>query len=137
MKKSLAFLLSLLILLTIPFSVPVVVNAATTEPEISIETVENAKKVSDTAIIVIGRTAGEDRDNSASEGSYLLAPKEDKGNIVISNMYVIIVKAHIFYKAAFRVNTVNRNLFAMPMRFITRFNSNGNFYKLAVVLCKI
>ena len=43
MKKSLAFLLSLLILLIIPFSVPVVANAATTEPEISIETVEAQK----------------------------------------------------------------------------------------------
>ena len=43
MKKSLGFLLSLLILLTIPFSVPVVANAATTEPEISLETVEAQK----------------------------------------------------------------------------------------------
>ncbi|MBR3809795.1 MAG: hypothetical protein IKK46_05775, partial [Clostridia bacterium] len=45
MKKSLAFLLSLLILLTIPFSVPVVANAATTESEISFETVEAQKPV--------------------------------------------------------------------------------------------
>ncbi len=48
------------------------------EMEISLETVENARKFGDVAIIVIGRTAGEDRDNSASEGSYLLAPKEEE-----------------------------------------------------------
>ena len=47
------------------------------EMDIDLETVENAKKVSDTAIIVIGRTAGEDKDNSASEGSYLLTSKEE------------------------------------------------------------
>ncbi len=47
------------------------------EMEIDISTVENAKKFGDKAIIVIGRTAGEDRDNSASEGSYLLTRKEE------------------------------------------------------------
>ena len=48
------------------------------EMEISLDVVENARKFGDIAIIVIGRTAGEDRDNSASEGSYLLAPKEEE-----------------------------------------------------------
>lgn len=48
------------------------------EMEISLDVIENARKFGDIAIIVIGRTAGEDRDNSASEGSYLLAPKEEE-----------------------------------------------------------
>ncbi|MBQ4511131.1 MAG: glycoside hydrolase family 3 protein, partial [Clostridia bacterium] len=48
------------------------------EMEISLDVIENAKKFGDIAIIVIGRTAGEDRDNSATEGSYLLAPKEEE-----------------------------------------------------------
>ena len=47
------------------------------EMDISLDVIENARKFGDIAIIVIGRTAGEDRDNSASEGSYLLAPKEE------------------------------------------------------------
>ena len=48
------------------------------EMEIDLDTVKRAREISEVAIIVIGRTAGEDRDNSASEGSYLLAPKEEE-----------------------------------------------------------
>ena len=33
---------------------------------------------SDAAIVVIGRTAGEDKDNSAAEGSYLLTALEEE-----------------------------------------------------------
>ena len=47
------------------------------EMELDISLVENARKFGDKAIIVIGRTAGEDKDNSASEGSYLLTAKEE------------------------------------------------------------
>ena len=47
------------------------------EMEIDLSTVEDARKFGDKAIIVIGRTAGEDKDNSASEGSYLLTQKEE------------------------------------------------------------
>lgn len=40
------------------------------------ECVKKARKVSEKAIVVIGRTAGEDQDNAAEEGSYLLADEE-------------------------------------------------------------
>ena len=36
------------------------------------EMVENAAKNASVAIAVIGRTAGEEQDNSVAEGSYLL-----------------------------------------------------------------
>ena len=48
------------------------------EMEIDTSVVDNARKFGDKAIVVIGRTAGEDRDNSASEGSYLLTKKEEE-----------------------------------------------------------
>ena len=47
------------------------------EMELSCQVVENARKFGDKALIVIGRTAGEDKDNSATEGSYLLTAKEE------------------------------------------------------------
>lgn len=47
------------------------------EMELSDELVMAASKNSDEAVIIIGRTAGEDQDNSAREGSYLLTSKEE------------------------------------------------------------
>jgi len=38
--------------------------------------VSSAAAISDVAIVIIGRTAGEDKDNSATEGSYLLSDEE-------------------------------------------------------------
>ena len=38
--------------------------------------VSDAAAVSETAIVIIGRTAGEDKDNSATAGSYLLSAEE-------------------------------------------------------------
>jgi len=46
------------------------------EMPISREIVSKTKETSDIAIIFIGRTAGEDQDNKAEEGSYLLTKKE-------------------------------------------------------------
>ncbi|MCQ2575154.1 MAG: glycoside hydrolase family 3 C-terminal domain-containing protein [Treponema sp.] len=40
------------------------------------EIVSEAAKESEIAVCIIGRTAGEDKDNSSSEGSYLLSPEE-------------------------------------------------------------
>lgn len=40
------------------------------------EIISEAADFSDTAIVIIGRTAGEDKDNSATEGSYLLTKEE-------------------------------------------------------------
>ncbi len=48
------------------------------EMELDEELVKSAREFGDKAIIVIGRTAGEDKDNSASEGSYLLSPLEEE-----------------------------------------------------------
>ena len=48
------------------------------EMEIDLDTVKRAREFGEKAIIVIGRTAGEDRDNSATEGSYMLSPKEEE-----------------------------------------------------------
>ena len=41
------------------------------------ELVKQAAAESDAAIIIIGRTAGEDKDNSATKGSYLLTDEEE------------------------------------------------------------
>ena len=41
------------------------------------DVVKDAAHTSDLAIIILGRTAGEDKDNSAAEGSYLLTEKEE------------------------------------------------------------
>lgn len=46
------------------------------EMELSDEVVKAAADSSDAALIVIGRLAGEDQDNSATEGSYLITSKE-------------------------------------------------------------
>lgn len=47
------------------------------EMEVSDELVMKAAQNSDEAVIIIGRTAGEDKDNSPKEGSYLLTAKEE------------------------------------------------------------
>ncbi len=46
------------------------------EMELTDEQIQDAKEHSDLALIVIGRTAGEDRDNSAQPGSYYLTEDE-------------------------------------------------------------
>ncbi len=46
------------------------------EMALSDELVKDAANHSDLALVILGRTAGEDRDNSAQEGSYLLSPAE-------------------------------------------------------------
>ena len=48
------------------------------EMPVSVELVKKVKETSDTAVIVIGRTAGEDKDNRATEGSFLLTETEDE-----------------------------------------------------------
>ena len=47
------------------------------EMPVSSELVKAAREKSDKAVIVIGRTAGEDKDNSESRGSYLLSESEE------------------------------------------------------------
>lgn len=47
------------------------------EMPVSRELAQKAAKSSDLAVVILGRTAGEDRDNSAAEGSYLLTKEEE------------------------------------------------------------
>lgn len=47
------------------------------EMELSAETAKKAAEESDTALVIIGRTAGEDQDNLNHPGSYLLTEKEE------------------------------------------------------------
>ena len=47
------------------------------EMELSDEQVQRAAQNSDAAIIIIGRTAGEDRDTTAEEGSFMLSQTEE------------------------------------------------------------
>lgn len=48
------------------------------EMPVSPELARKAKEISNTAVIIIGRTAGEDKDNLAAEGSYLLTKTEEE-----------------------------------------------------------
>lgn len=48
------------------------------EMPVSRELAQEAAAGSDLALVVIGRTAGEDKDNSAAEGSYLLTAEEEQ-----------------------------------------------------------
>ena len=48
------------------------------EMPVSRELAENARRESDTAVMVIGRTAGEDKDNLVEAGSYLLTAAEEE-----------------------------------------------------------
>lgn len=48
------------------------------EMPVSRELAQRAAAASDLAVVVLGRTAGEDQDNSATEGSYLLTREEEE-----------------------------------------------------------
>ena len=61
------------------------------EMEIDIETVKKAREFGEKAIVVIGRTAGEDRDNSATEGSYLLSKGEEELLSKVSSLFDKII----------------------------------------------
>lgn len=57
------------------------------EMPVSRELAETVKKESDTAVIIIGRTAGEDKDNLAAEGSYLLTAVEEQMLETVCSMF--------------------------------------------------
>jgi beta-glucosidase len=79
------------------------------------EIVLNAKKQSDVAIVIIGRTAGEDRDNSDTEGSYRLSQGEE-------DMLSFVTKA--FDKVVVLLNTGN----VMDMSFLDRYHISSVLY---------
>lgn len=66
------------------------------EMEVSDELVKNAAAFSDTAIVIIGRTAGEDKDAGLTEGSYLLTKiEEDMLAKVSANFKKVIILLNV------------------------------------------
>ncbi|MBQ7906461.1 MAG: glycoside hydrolase family 3 protein [Clostridia bacterium] len=61
------------------------------EMEIDLDLVKKAREFGDKALVVIGRTAGEDKDNSASEGSYLLSRGEEELLSKVSQVFDKII----------------------------------------------
>ncbi len=51
------------------------------------ELVRKTREESDTAVIILGRTAGEDKDNRATEGSYLLTREEERMLETVCSVY--------------------------------------------------
>lgn len=49
--------------------------------------IQDASKESDVALVVIGRTAGEDKDNKATKGSYYLTDEEDNLLKLVTNQF--------------------------------------------------
>ncbi len=77
--------------------------------------VSDAKKASDVAIVVIGRTAGEDRDNTDTAGSYRLSSGEEE--------MLSLVTRH-FDKVVVLLNTGN----IMDMSFLDRYPVQSVLY---------
>lgn len=61
------------------------------EMELETSVAKRAAEVSDVAIVIIGRTAGEDRDASDTEGSYRLTAKEEKMLAVVRENFSTMV----------------------------------------------
>ncbi len=79
------------------------------------ELVEKASKETETAIIIIGRLAGEDRDNKLEEGSYLLTKDEEK---------VLETVSKYFSKTCVILNTGN----IIDNSFVEKFNIDALLY---------
>lgn len=82
---------------------------------LSEEVVKEAAKESDMALITIARTAGEDRDNSATEGSFLLTENEEQ-------MLEVVCK--YFDKTAVLLNTGN----IIDMKWMEKYNPSAVMY---------
>ncbi len=85
------------------------------EMPVSEELVDNAAKVSDLALIVIGRTAGEDKDNSNTPGSYLLSEDEH---------HLLTLVCARFEKVAVLLNVGN----LMDMRWVEEYQPTAVLY---------
>lgn len=77
--------------------------------------VNDAAAVSDVAIVIIGRTAGEDKDNSNTEGSYLLTKGEE-------DMLAAVRKG--FSKVVVLLNVGN----IIDMSFVKKYNPDSVMY---------
>jgi len=85
------------------------------EMELTWDVVKNAECQSDMALVMIGRTAGEDKDNSATEGSYLLTATEEK-------MLDMVCK--VFSRVAVILNVGN----VIDMKFVEKYQPQAVMY---------
>ncbi len=85
------------------------------EMPLTAELVEKAAENSDTALVIISRTAGEDKDNAAVGGSYLLADDETE--------MLRLVCRH-FDKTIVLLNTGN----VIDMKWVGKFNPDSVLY---------
>ena len=85
------------------------------EMDIDIDLVKKAREFGDKAIVVIGRTAGEDRDNSASEGSYLLSKGEEELLSKVSSVFDKII-------VILNVGAI------IDMKFVEKYNISSVLY---------
>lgn len=76
---------------------------------------QKAAEASELAVVVLGRTAGEDHDNSASEGSYLLTAREEE---LLKNVCTA------FKRVAVVLNTGN----IIDMKWVERFRPQAVLY---------
>ncbi len=79
------------------------------------ETVNAAATRTDVALVVIGRTAGEDKDNSADEGSYLLTHEEEE----------VLRKVSLEFSRVVVVLNVGN---VMDMSFVEKYNVSAVLY---------
>mgnify|MGYP003304081290 CR=1 FL=1 len=86
-----------------------------TQMPLSDELVEKASKETETALIIIGRLAGEARDNAPVEGSYLLTKDEEK---------LLEIVSKYFKKTCVILNTGN----VIDNNFVEKFNIDGLMY---------
>ena len=85
------------------------------EMELTDEVVSAAASCSDLALVVIGRTAGEDKDNYAGEGSYFLTATEEK-------MLALVCAA--FSRVAVILNVGN----IIDMKFVDKYEPQAVMY---------
>ncbi len=85
------------------------------EMPVSRELAESAKKESDTAVIIIGRTAGEDKDNLAAEGSYLLTRTEEE---------MLATVCSVFERTVVLLNVGN----IIDMRWVEKYRPGAVLY---------
>lgn len=85
------------------------------EMELTDAQIKEAAQNSDIALIIIGRTAGEDKDNSATEGSYLLTKEEEK---------MIAGVCKVFSRVAVILNTGN----IIDMKWVDTYKPQAVLY---------
>lgn len=85
------------------------------EMPLSLELASEMAKISDEALVIIGRTAGEDKDNKAEKGSYFLTDLEE-------NMISVVKKA--FGRVTVLLNVGN----IIDMNFVKKYDVDSVMY---------